>query len=37
MSSLNVVGNAQRKAVIAKYGSVNNNTSYKMKLSKKLI
>lgn len=36
MSSLNVVGNAQRKAVIAKYGSVNNNTSYKMKTQQKI-
>ncbi len=31
MVSWNIVGNAQRKAVIAKYGSVNKNTSYKMK------
>ncbi|EFU72895.1 MAG: hypothetical protein ACLTW7_15025 [Enterococcus sp.] len=36
MSSLNVVGNAERKAVIAKYGSVNNNTSYKMKTQQKI-
>lgn len=31
MSSLNVVGRAQRNAVIARYGSVNNNTSYQMR------
>lgn len=31
MSTLNVVGKAQRKAVTAKYGSVSANTSYKMK------
>ena len=31
MVSWNIVGNAQRKAVIAKYGSVNGKTSYKMK------
>lgn len=31
MVSYNVVGKAQRNAVIGKYGSVNNNTSYKMK------
>lgn len=31
MVSWNIVGNAQRKAVISKYGSVNNSTSYKMK------
>ena len=31
MSPYFVVGQAQRKAVIAKYGSVNNKTSYKMK------
>lgn len=36
MVSWNIVGNAQRKAVIAKYGSVNNNTSYKMKTQQKL-
>lgn len=36
MVSWNVVGNAQRKAVIAKYGSVNNNTSYKMKTQQKI-
>lgn len=36
MSSLNVVGKAQRKAVIAKYGSVNNKTSYKMKTQQKI-
>lgn len=31
MTNWNVVGKAQRNAVIKKYGSVNNNTSYKMK------
>lgn len=31
MSPYFVVGKAQRKAVTAKYGKVNNNTSYKMK------
>lgn len=31
MASWNIVGNAQRQAVIAKYGKVNKNTSYKMK------
>lgn len=36
MSPTNVVGNAQRKAVIAKYGSINNNTSYKMKTQQKI-
>lgn len=36
MSSTNVVGKAQRNAVTAKYGSVNNNTSYKMKTQQKL-
>ena len=36
MSNLNVVGKAQRKAVIAKYGKVNNNTSYKMKTEQKI-
>ena len=36
MSPWNVVGKAQRKAVIAKYGSINNNTSYKMKTQQKI-
>lgn len=36
MSSTNVVGKAQRNAVTAKCGSVNNNTSYKMKTQQKL-
>lgn len=36
MSWTNVVGKAQRNAVTAKYGSVNNNTSYKMKTQQKL-
>lgn len=36
MVSTNVVGKAQRKAVIAKYGSVNKNTSYKMKTQQKI-
>lgn len=31
MVASNIVGNAQRKAVTAKYDSVNKNTSYKMK------
>jgi len=31
MTQLNTVGNVQRNAVISKYGSVNKNTSYKMK------
>ncbi|GAX47749.1 hypothetical protein [Pseudolactococcus reticulitermitis] len=31
MVSWNIVGKAERNAVIAKYGSVNSNTSYKMK------
>ncbi|MGL9861248.1 hypothetical protein IGJ68_002134 [Enterococcus sp. DIV0564] len=31
MVSWNIIGNAQRKAVITKYGSVNGKTSYKMK------
>lgn len=37
MSTLNVVGRAQRKAVIAKYGSVNGNTSYKMKTQQRVV
>lgn len=36
MVTWNIVGNAQRKAVIAKYGSVNNKTSYKMKTQQKV-
>lgn len=36
MVSWNIVGNAQRKAVIAAYGSVNNNASYKMKTQQKV-
>lgn len=36
MPSYNLVGRAQRAAVISKYGSINNNTSYKMKTQQKL-
>lgn len=37
MVSWNIVGKAQRNAVIAKYGSVNPNTSYKMKTQQFLV
>lgn len=36
MTGANVVGRAQRAAVIGKYGSVNNSTSYKMKTTQKV-
>lgn len=36
MSTSNVVGRAQRNAVISTYGSVNNNTIYKMKTEQRL-
>lgn len=36
MPSWNIVGKAERKAVVAKYGSVKGKTSYKMKTQQKV-
>lgn len=37
MSNLNVVGKAQRKAVISKYGDISNSTEYKMETTQHIV